>query len=261
MSASIRTLFAAALVLVATGLVDAQDEKSPAQTAAKPIRALMVTGGCCHDYENQKQLISEGLSASIGDIEWTICDYDDKRETKAAIYEEDDWISRFDIVIHNECYGAVEDGDFVQSIVDAHVRSGVPAMVIHCSMHSYRAAPTANSWRGLLGVTSRRHEKVKRSLKVVPTAEGKSDPITAALGDGWSTPNGELYIIENVWPNTNVLATAHSDETGNDEPVVWTNEYQGVRLFGTTLGHHNETIQTEQWQSMVAGGWRWVLEK
>ena len=81
------------------------------------------------------------------------------------------------------------------------------------------------------------------------------------MGASWDTPNGELYIIEQVWPETTVLAKAHSEETGNDEPVIWTNQYQGVRVFGISLGHHNETIETETWQSIVAAGWKWSMEQ
>ncbi len=229
---------------------------------SKPkVRALMVTGGCCHDYQNQKKIISDGLSDSVGNIDWTILAYGGKREIKAEVYKQADWIKDFDIVIHNECFGAVEDGDFVQGIVDAHVKHRVPAIVIHCSMHSYRVAPTADSWRALLGVTSRKHEKAKRKLMVIPTASGKEHPITAAIGDSWETPNGELYIIEKVWPTATVLAKVSSDETGNDEPVIWTNQYKGVRTFGMSLGHHNETMQDDTWQNILAAGWKWSLER
>ena len=223
------------------------------------IRALLVTGGCCHDYENQKTIIAEGLSQRVGNIEWTLLDYADTRETKADIYLKKDWINDFDIVVHNECFGAVTDGEFVQSIVDAHVNSGVPAIMIHCSMHSYRTAPTALSWRKLIGVISPRHEKKRRSLMVLPTDEGKTNKITASLGDGWQTPNGELYLIETVLPETTVLATSLSEETGKDEPIVWTNLHQGVRVFATTLGHHNETMRSEPWQTMIAEGFKWAL--
>ena len=39
-----------------------------AAEAGKPLEVLYITGGCCHDYESQKKLISEGLSsrAQIG---------------------------------------------------------------------------------------------------------------------------------------------------------------------------------------------------
>ena len=33
-----------------------------AEDKPKPIHALMVCGGCCHDYENQKKILSEGIS-------------------------------------------------------------------------------------------------------------------------------------------------------------------------------------------------------
>lgn len=223
------------------------------------VRALMVTGGCCHDYQNQKAIISDGLSESVGNIDWTIVAYGDKREIKAEVYEQPDWIKDFDIVIHNECFGGVEDGDFVQDIVDAHVQHKVPAIVIHCSMHSYRNAPTADSWRALLGVTSRRHERGNRKLTVLPTEAGKQHPITAPIGTSWQTPNGELYIIEQVWPTANVLAQVHSEQTGKDEPVIWTNRFQGVRTFGMSLGHHNETMRDGVWQQVLAAGWSWAL--
>ena len=37
----------------------------------KPIKALLVTGGCCHDYERQKLILTQGISARA-DVEWTI---------------------------------------------------------------------------------------------------------------------------------------------------------------------------------------------
>ncbi|MGI9472325.1 MAG: ThuA domain-containing protein [Rubripirellula sp.] len=229
--------------------------------APRQVRALMVTGGCCHDYQNQKQLISEGLSARVGPIDWTILEYGSERDIKAEVYQDGDWIKGFDIVVHNECFGGVEDGDFVSGIVQAHVEHNVPAIMIHCSMHSYRNAPTADTWRGFLGVTSRRHEKKKRPLIVQPTDAGTSNSIVESMGSSWQTPNGELYIIERVWPNTRVLADVLSDETGKREPVIWTNEYKGARVFGISLGHHNETIQTDVWQNVVAAGWNWSLAK
>lgn len=231
------------------------------QNSSNAVRALMVTGGCCHDYQNQKQLISEGLSERVGPVEWTILQYGTGRDVKADVYKQGDWIRDFDIVIHNECFGGVEDGEFVKGIVKAHTDHKVPAIMIHCSMHSYRNAPTADTWRAFLGVTSRRHEKKKRPLVVEATEAGKSDPVLASLGETWHTPNGELYIIEKVWPKATVLATVQSEETGKAEPVIWKNVIEGTRVFGISLGHHNETIQTDFWQDVVAAGWEWSLSK
>ena len=37
----------------------------------KPLKVLMITGGCCHDYENQKHILAEGFSARAN-VEFTI---------------------------------------------------------------------------------------------------------------------------------------------------------------------------------------------
>ncbi len=256
----IRLVFSLVVLIAGVGVTRGV-EPVAGQAEASTVRALMITGGCCHDYQNQKKLISEGLSQRVGNIEWTILEYGSGRDVKADIYTQADWIEGFDMVVHNECFGGVEDPEFVRGIVSAHVEHAVPAIVIHCSMHSYRNSLAADSWRAFLGVTSRRHEKSKHSLRVVATEDGKQHPILSAMGDTWETPNGELYIIEKVWPKTQVLAKVHSEETGKDEPVIWTNEHQGVRVFGISLGHHNETIETETWQNIVAAGWKWSMEK
>ena len=47
-----------------------------------------------------------------------------------------------------------------QGIATAHRDSGVPAVVLHCTMHSYRAADKiTDEWRKLLGVTTVRHQQ------------------------------------------------------------------------------------------------------
>ena len=59
--------------------------------ADKPIKALLVLGGCCHDYKTQQKQITEGISARAN-VEWTIA-YDPDTGTKHLnpIYEKDDW--------------------------------------------------------------------------------------------------------------------------------------------------------------------------
>lgn len=262
MTARKRTPLGIALgCLVVLATPGAAPQAAEPDASATPVRALMITGGCCHDYDNQKRLISEGLSKRVGPIEWTILQYGSERDTRADIYERPDWIDGYDIVVHNECFGAIADEAFVRGIVDAHRESGVPAIMIHCSLHSYRVAANADVWRELIGVTSRRHERAKRPLPVRPTEAGAKHPVLDSIGDEWRTPNGELYIIEKVWPSATVLATAYSDETEKDEPVIWINELPGLRVFGTSLGHHNETIASDQWQAIVAAGWKWAMNR
>lgn len=224
-----------------------------------PLKAMLVTGGCCHDYDTQRVLVTEGLTQRLGPIEWTIHQYDDKRETRATVYENPEWAKGYDFVVHNECFGEMRDPVLIRNIIQGHRDSGAAAILVHCSMHSYRHSEAAEDWRQFMGVTSTYHEKAKRSLKVIPTEAGRESRLVASLGEAWDTPNGELYIIKQLWPGTTVLAEAFSTEENAVQPVIWRRQGEGFRVFATTLGHHNETIRSEPWQEVVAAGTRWAL--
>ncbi len=236
---------------------DATADASP----VKPIRAMLVTGGCCHDYDTQRKIVVEGFGKHLGPTEWTIHQYAEPKDTRATIYDDPQWAQGYDLIVHNECFGGMADPELVERIVQGHRKYSVPAIFIHCSMHSYRVSSAADSWRELIGVTSTFHEKGKRPLDVIPTPEGKASGLVAAIGDRWTTPNGELYVITDVWPGTTVLATAMSTEQKADQPVIWKRETGGLRVFATTLGHHNETMSHPTWLSVVAAGAAWALQR
>ena len=240
---------------VASTLAD--DLQPPSE--ARSIKALLVTGGCCHDYDAQRVILTEGLSQRLGKMEWTICQYGTAKDSRAEIYDNPDWAMGYDLVVHNECFGAMQDSALVERIIEGHRREKVPAIFVHCSMHSYRTSSAAEAWREFVGVTSTFHEKSHRPLEVIPTATGTTSGLVEPLDGKWKTPNGELYVITKIWPGTNVLATAYSTEQKSDQPVIWTRDDQGVKVFGTTLGHHNETMRSEPWQQIVAAGAKWAL--
>src|ERR1043165_3762883 len=83
-----------------------------AADAAKPIKALMVCGGCCHDYPNQKHILSEGISQHAN-VEFTIVHEGDDRTNRVSIYEKPDWWKGYDVIVHNECFGYVDENKFI----------------------------------------------------------------------------------------------------------------------------------------------------
>ena len=239
------------LPLVCTPFARSQDTAT-----TKPLRALLVTGGCCHDYVTQTEIIKQGIRQRVN-VTWEVFQGSMPDEREPAIYQTEDWSQPYDVVIHNECYGAVTDPKFVDRIVRGHTKHHVPAIVIHCAMHSYRNA-TTDAWRKLIGISSRRHESRGGPLEIVSRAA--DHPIMRGF-ENWLTPQGELYIVEKTWPNTTPLATAYGAETQTDHTVIWTNTYQGVRVFGTTLGHHNETMLTDEWLNIISKGLLWACNK
>jgi type 1 glutamine amidotransferase len=226
-----------------------------AAEALKPIRALLITGGCCHDYEAQKKIISEGVS-SRANVQWTIVHEGKDRTDKVSIYANPDWAKGFDIVVHNECFGAIEDVPYVERIAKPHYE-GLPAVMLHCSTHSYRAAKT-DEWRQAVGQTSMSHEK-SRDLEIKVVAS--DHPVMRGFPNGWLDPKDELYKNVKLWPNLVPLAQAYGVETKQDHVVIWTNTYGKGLVFGTTLGHSNTTMQDPVYLDLVARGLLWACDQ
>src|SRR5215213_8899510 len=85
------------LSLCASSLLAADADK------VKPIKALLVVGGCCHDYDHQKQILSEGISARAN-VEWDIVQQGGTAtNSKIELYENPDWYKGYDVVVHGEC--------------------------------------------------------------------------------------------------------------------------------------------------------------
>jgi uncharacterized protein len=237
-------------LLVFLSPVQGQPEKPP------PLKALLVSGGCCHDYPNQIRILTEGISRRA-DVQFDyVLQGGTSRDAEINIFKTPRWAEGYDVVVHNLCFGEVRDVEFIESIARAH-HEGTPAVVIHCSMHSFRHSET-DEWRKLLGVTSRRHER-HRPLEVKNL--DPSHPVMKGFPASWKTPNGELYIIERVWPNAIPLAEAYGEDTKADHVCIWVNTYGEGRVFGTTLGHHNETMQHPIYLDLVTRGLLWAVKR
>lgn len=219
----------------------------------KPLRVLLITGGCCHNYTMQTQALKDGVAA-LAKAEWTVVK-EGGTGTQAMIplYDNADWAKTYDVVIHNECFADTKTPEYIRKITKAHY-AGVPAVVIHCAMHTYRGTDI-DDWRQFLGVTSKRHD---HQSNYPVTKVDKSHAIVKSIPDSWKTAMDELYIIEKAWPNTKVLATSVSEKDGKAYPVIWTNQYGKAKVFGTTFGHSDDTFRDKVFISYVSRGVLWA---
>src|SRR5436190_11432742 len=230
-------------------------------SAKSPLRVLLVTGGCCHNYKLQSEMLTNAVGRmSSGGAEWKIVN-EGGSGTKAQIslYENPNWAKGFDVVIHNECFADTTDTNYIRSITAAH-KAGIPAVVIHCAMHTYRATGI-DDWREFLGVTSRRHDHQSHyAVKKVQPPHS----IVRNIPDDWKTPMDELYVIEKLWPRAQGLATSVSERDGQTYPVAWINQFGSARVFGTTYGHSDETFREPVYLDYLSRGVLWAagrLEK
>lgn len=229
----------------------------PSSFAGDSLKVLLITGGCCHDYDFQTAQLKKAAEDRGVAVEWTVVN-DGGTGTHAEIdfYDDPEWSKGYDVVVHNECFAKTTNEDYIRRITKPH-QNGANAVVIHCAMHTYRDAKI-DDWRQMLGVTSRRHEhKSNYAVKNV-----KPDhPAMKDFPKEWTTPSDELYIIEKVWPNTEVLATSISEKTEKVHPVIWANTYGKARVFGTTYGHSNETFEDKVFLDVVINGLKWAAGK
>jgi type 1 glutamine amidotransferase len=222
----------------------------------KPLKVLLVTGGCCHDYAKQRLILKEGLEARARVAVEMQHSEDTSTKARFSIYEKEDWAKGFDVVIHDECSADVKELPYVANILKAH-KEGVPAVNLHCAMHSYR---TGNAdWFEFCGIQSASHGP----QKPIEISFTKADhPIVKPLKD-WTTINEELYNNVKVFDTATPLATGKQD-TGKkveESVVAWTNEYGKSRIFSTTLGHNNATVADARYLDLVTRGLLWSCDK
>jgi len=70
------------------------------------MKALLITGGCCHDYKEQREVIPMSIDMhSKQKIEWTILHQRTANGSfELDFYKNPDWAKGYDVVVHNECF-------------------------------------------------------------------------------------------------------------------------------------------------------------
>jgi hypothetical protein len=245
-----------------------------AQDAVKPLKALLITGGCCHDYQHQKDILKQGIESRANVIVDIIYVPDSSTHPALPIYGHPDYAEGYDVVIHDECAADINDPAIIQGVLKPH-QDGIPGVNLHCAMHCYRfgdfgrpvAADAPNGhWYEYLGLQSSGHGPQE---PIAITFTDRSSPITTNLTD-WTTIHEEHY------NNIQVFDTAHALAHGvqiiknksgdplrtNDFVVAWTNLYKGkTRVFSTTIGHNNETVSDARYLDLVTRGLLWACDK
>ncbi|WP_162659830.1 ThuA domain-containing protein [Tuwongella immobilis] len=223
----------------------------------KPLRALLVIGGCCHDYAKQSEILKRGIEARahvIVDI-----DFVKDGSTRAAFerYRKGEWYRGYDVIIHDECSADVTDPIYVGNILKPHAE-GLPAVNLHCAMHSYRIK--GDDWFRFCGIQSNRHGP-QQPIEI--TLDDPKHPILEGSSN-WTTINEELYNNIKVFDTAKILATGSQEKTvkgSKPAAVIWTNTYGKARVFNSTLGHSNPTVDDPRFLRIVTRGLLWACDK
>jgi hypothetical protein len=256
---------------------------SPNASAAetKPLKALLVAGGCCHDYKNQKDILKKGLEERANVILDVVYCPDGSTRPPIEIYGKPDYASGYDVILHDECAAEISDPAVIEGVLKPH-RNGIPGVNLHCAMHSYRIGNPGEAtapgspramWFDYLGIQSSGHGP---QMPIVITHTDQEHLINRGLSD-WTTINEELYNNITIRDTAHALArgkqvvkqqkkqadgTATVTDREVEYVVTWVNTYQDkTRVFSTTIGHNNETVADPRYLDLVTRGLLWACGK
>src|SRR5262245_30620419 len=98
----------------------------------KPLRALLITGGCCHEYAKQKDVLKQGLEKRANVVVTQIHTDDKSTKPPLAILGNPDYAKGYDVVIHDECSSDISDAAVIKGVLAPH-RAGIPGVNLHCA--------------------------------------------------------------------------------------------------------------------------------
>lgn len=229
-------------------------ETKTADEPPRPLKALLIAGGCCHDYGSQTKIISEGIQARANvrvDVIWT---KDGSTTPPLPLFDNPDWAKGYDVIIHDECAADNKDLQIMENILAVH--QTIPAIHLHCAMHSFRNG--TDKWPKHLGLHSTGHGP-QEPLEIEYT--NSESPITKGL-ENWTTVKEELYNNHELFDAEPLaLATQKVGDKENSAVVVWTNTKQGAPSFSTTIGHNNETVADPRYLDLLTRGLLWTCGK
>ena len=201
-----------ALVLFLQSFACASDTK---QTPAK---ALVITGGCCHDWDNLAPIFADILRQT-GDFEVTVT------KDRNALLEPE--IKQFDVVLFYS-----QGGDVIPAQIaglTGFVRRGGGFVGLHAATATFK--PSMEYWKMIGGRFERHDTRRVFTVKCVDP----NHPITRLF------KNMTVYdedFAHRFHPDSPVHVLATRD---NDVPSVWVRDYGKGRVYINALGHDLNT--------------------
>ena len=89
--------------------------------SGKKLKALLITGGCCHNYTFQSTALTSGIEEKVN-VEFTVVNEGGNgTKAKIALYNDPDWAKPYDVIVHNECFAGTLDPDYIKKITNAQM--------------------------------------------------------------------------------------------------------------------------------------------
>ena len=224
-----------------------------AETAAKPLRVLVVTGG--HDYAtNQFRKMfqdTEGLTVQTAE------------HPSAHALLTAEAAKSWDVLVLYDMWQPITDeakADFV-----ARLKEGKGLVALHHSLANYQ------KWPEYERIIGGRYNLEKRTVDGVerPPSTYKHDmqfrvnvanhqhPVTTGISD--FDIHDETYGAFDVTPQAHALLA--TDEPTSGKTIAWARNYEAARVVYIQLGHDQMAYENPNYRKLVANAIRWVARR
>jgi len=247
---------------------------SISEASTPPLQALYITtyNNRWHDYEAQQAQLLDALSRELK-IEFDLVGKDP--EDAKALMDVPYFGVAYDVIIYNMCLADDFELERINNIISQTRDEGVPAVLLHCAMHSFRQSSPSYPeqqlelraaewdwaerhpelefpyWWRFTGLDSLSHDWARG---FTASSEGLDHPITSGLPARIELDRDELYREIKVKEGVTPLLTAYSVESQREHLVAWTHQVGVGQVFATTLGHDHNTLSRPELHQLIAQG-------